>query len=93
MTAKRTFASQVKAREAASKIDIPKGKVATYRRFKHELSRNEKLALIVEIVETRGVELVRAYKNVVEVSLGQRRRVSRKTGKVGYYPNLAWYLR
>jgi hypothetical protein len=81
METRKTLISQIRDRETASKVDIPQGKVAAYQRFKRELTRKEKLAIIEEIVETRGATLTRAYKSVVEVSLGHRRRVSRKDGK------------
>ena len=48
--------------------------------FSQELTRPQQMALVQEIVETRAAELCRAYKNVVSLSFGHRRRRNRKTG-------------
>ena len=59
------------------------GKLAAAKRtYLKELSRDEQMTLAEEIVQTRGAELCRAYKNVVDVSFGYKRSRSSKTGKL-----------
>jgi len=48
--------------------------------FRERLSLAEQLALTRELVETRGAELCRAYRDVVAVSYGLRRRRNDDTG-------------
>lgn len=48
--------------------------------FDRLLTPAEQMAVVREVVETRTAELVRAYRNVIDVSFGFRRRRSRRSG-------------
>ena len=54
---------------------------AAKRTFREGLSAAEQMRLAEEIVETRGAELCRAYRNVIDVSFGFKERRDRRSGK------------
>lgn len=57
------------------------GDVKQAKRVFEELTPQEQMTLVQELVETRAVELCRAYKNVIDVSYGYGRKRVGKTGK------------
>ncbi len=49
--------------------------------FLKELSRADQLRLVQELVETRGAELCRAYRNVIDVAIGYKWKRQKRTGR------------
>ena len=67
--------------EGATRNRAPKNLRGASQSYK-KLDIGDQWSLVQEIVETRSVELCRAYHNVVDVAAGYQRSRSRTTGKV-----------
>jgi len=81
MPRKSPSADWARYAEEVTRKRKPKNVTAASRTYLKELSRDEQMALAEEIVETRASELCRAYRNVVDVSFGYKRRLDSKSGK------------
>lgn len=82
MPQKKQFSSLLKETELAGRSKIPDNAAAARQTYLKELSAEEKVLLINEIIETRSAELIRAYRNLVQINFGNRQRRSKKTGKI-----------
>lgn len=68
--------------EAGTRRWVPGNLKEASRAFDRLLTPAQQLAVVREVVETRAVELALAYRNVIDVSFGYRRR---RTGRPGRY--------
>jgi hypothetical protein len=67
--------------EASTRSWAP-GDIKQARRvFDHLLTPAEQMSVVREVVETRATELVRAYRNIIDVGFGFRRRRRRRSGE------------
>lgn len=66
--------------EMSTRSWVPGDLKQSGRVFNRLLTPAEQMSVVQEVVETRAAELVRAYRNVIDVSFGYRRRRSQRTG-------------
>ena len=61
----------------------------------NQLPRAKQLVLLEELVELRSADLCRAYRNLVDVSIGYKRKTDRRTGKstIGRVPCISFLVR
>lgn len=69
----------IKQTESITLQKVPGSVRAARRVFKKELSPQDQMTLVREMVETRAAELCRAYKNVIAVSYGFGRKRRERT--------------
>lgn len=66
--------------EMSTRCWIPGDLKQASRVFDHLLTPAKQMSVVREVVETRAAELVRAYRNVIDVGFGYRRRRSQRSG-------------
>jgi hypothetical protein len=82
MAQKKKFQSLLKETEVAGRVVVPKKAAAARQTYNTELDMKDKVELIDEIIETRSAELIRAYRDLIQISFGYRQRYSHKTKRI-----------